>query len=120
MPLSEYDPRYVELWRDGAIKPVRVPQKDRRAAVVMRHRLYRCRKAMMEEKHPYADLAAKVSISVIGVDDAGVEHKFSTLDRLPVPEHKLKWHLRLDNTDAGFDEALSAAGYAVPEAPNLD
>jgi len=120
MSLADYDPRYLELWRDGSVKPVRVPQKNRQAAIVMRHRLYRCRKEMVKADHPYAEMAGKVSISVIGVDPAGVEHKFSTIQRLPCPEGKLKWLLLLDNADAVFDEALSDAGYGVPEAPTLD
>lgn len=119
MPLSDYDPRYLELWRDGAIKPVRVPQKNRQAAVAMRHRLYRCRKEMEREKHPYSEAAGKVSISIIGVDSAGVDHKFSTVARLPCPEGQLRWQLLLDNADAVFDEALAEAGYDIPEAPEI-
>lgn len=119
MSLSDYDPRYLELWRDGAVKPVRVPQKNRQAAVAMRHRLYRCRKEMEKEKHPYSEQAGKVSISIVGTGPDGLDHRFSTVARLPHPEEKMKWSLLLDNTDSVFDEALAEAGYEVPEAPEI-
>lgn len=119
MALSDFDPRYLELWRDGAVRPVRVPQKDRKAAVTMRHRLYRCRSEMVKEKHEYADQAGRVSISIVGVGPDNVEHRFSTVGRLPYPEAQMKWALLLDNTDATFDEALTQAGYVVPEAPEI-
>lgn len=120
MSLSEYDPRYLTLWRDASIKPISVPLDTRMSAVTMRHRLYKCRKDMETEKHPYFEAASKVSISIIATDRSGQAHKFSTIQRLPGPEGSFKWSLLLDNTDKVFDDALAKVGYAVPEAPDLD
>ena len=121
--LSEYDPRYLELWRDASTRTINIPLESRQAAITMRHRLYRCRKDMEAEKHQYAEAAAKVSISIIATNKAGEPHKFSTLARLPggpQAENHFKWSLQLDNTDKIFDDALAKVGYAVPEAPNRD
>lgn len=119
MATADYDPRFLQIWRDASISPRRITMADRHSAINLRHRLYRLRKDMEREAHPYYSAAAKVSISVVGKDKEGKEHRFSSKGSFKVDETDLKWFLLLDNADAVFEDSLTKSGYAVPEAPDL-
>ena len=121
MSTSDFDPRFLELWRDGGTRRVVLPMVDVDSAIALRHRLYRCRQQMKKEKHPFYELASRAAISVIAVLKDKSEKLFSSKKSTPIdPEQVLEWIMAIQPADTRFDEALAAVGYKVPEPPSLD
>jgi hypothetical protein len=109
--LDKYEPGYIQAWHDATKKDVvfKLPSKAR--AIELRHYLYRLRKDMGLDEHPFYSEATKVKIH---------------MKQIPDPLGPL-WTLILKAR--GDDEVLKAAGYSsdeipakpgVPEAPKID
>lgn len=122
MSVKDFDPRYLQLWKDSSIHEVVLPVTTREQAINFRQRLYLLRKAMRAEAHPAADAAAKAKIKieyfysgewVTYTNDRAME-KAGSRGKL------LEWRLRMIPYDQSFDEVLEKAGYGVPEAPDLN
>ena len=62
MSVSSYDPRWLNVFRDAASREVLLKMDDIKTAVNLRQKLYRLRKAMEKEKHPFFPLAVRVDI----------------------------------------------------------
>lgn len=117
MSTSDFEPRYLELWRDAAAAAVRIPVPSKQDAFAFRHRLYRCRLAMKAEKHEWYELARGVTASIIEVAPDGKERAVSGKE----PETaNASYIVLMRNPDQRFAEALMAAGYEPPKAPSLD
>lgn len=98
--LSRFDPRLLEAWKRGATDPVRLPFRDSKKAVAMRHQLYRVRRAMETAGHPYFESAKRAQIRII------TEHNHSVVVIEPAASE--------------FEEAFAAAGLDIPTVPDID
>ena len=116
MSTSDYEPRYLELWRDAAAKEIALPMQSREDAFSFRHRLYRCRLAMKAENHPWYELAKTVSVSIQAQEDGG----WNGLSGKETIKPGSPLRLLLRNPDQRFSQALADAGYEPPKAPLLD
>lgn len=127
MTISNYDPRYLDLWRDGGTKGVELVL-DKPAAVALRHRLYRLRAAMKAESHPWFETAERASISIVFSNAEAAEWVAYSTDKQAAkacaergwkPE-ALQWKLSIQPPDSRFDKVLENAGYKLDEPPGLD
>lgn len=121
MSTSNFKSQYLELWRDGGTIGVELPMPDKKAAVALRHRLYRLRTAMKAESHPWSDAAELAAISIMFSPDAKDWTSYSSDRQLGgVDEKHLKWKMVIQPPDSRFDEILESAGYKGNEPPPLE
>lgn len=130
MSVKDYDPRLVQLWTEAALreKGIYLPFIEAnmgdalKKATTQRHRMYRLRKEMEREKHSAADNAKKCKISTLVTLKSGkvisFGHRKTWDDDREIA--KVELHLIAHAADTAMDAALAAAGFDVPEAPNLD
>ena len=105
--VASFDPRLIQLWKDGALAEVIVPSPDpgsRGEAHHFRHTMYRLRLAMKREQHPDYAIAETASISLIEQDKGGVK----------------RWCILIRPPDSKYSKVLSEAGYTSVEPPPLD
>lgn len=109
MAVSNYDPRWPEIWKDAALSSegITLRGRSRSFCTTLRARLYRLRKEMQAEKHPNVELANKVTICAPFQVEGSVD-----------PEKS--WAITLRKSEAEYEDLLKDAGYDVPAAPNLD
>lgn len=104
-----YDQRWLAIWRDAYSNPVRLDFPTKASAVTQRHAMYRLRVDMVDEAHPFADIALRCKISgPIPTDDNPNGHKALGHFLLVRPKE----------TREGLD-ALEKAGYVDRPAPSL-
>ena len=130
MSVSSYDPRYIDLWRDGGTAGVEL-KMAKNECIALRHRLYRLRSAMIKEQHELAETANRGSVSIkfTGPNPQGEDDwiGYSTdkqMKRVADEREwnfvKLTWKLCILPPDKRFDEVLSAAGYKTDLPPPLE
>lgn len=121
MSTTSYDPRYLELWRDGGTTGVEL-KLDKKGAVALRHRMYRLRQAMKAEAHPWYEAAERAAISIqFSSDDGKTWVPYASDKQLSGADPKtLLWKFCIQPPDARFDDALEAAGYKLTEPPPLE
>ena len=66
MPVRNYAPELLELFRRGAAEPVRIKLDDYAQAVTYRHRLHNLRKTMRTENHHLLAIAEGVMLTIEG------------------------------------------------------
>lgn len=127
MSTSNYDPRYLELWRDGGTKGVEL-KMGKAEAVALRHRLYRLRAAMKAENHPWYSAAERAAISILFTGSGSESWQAYSTDKqvericaaLGWKPEELEWKLSINAPDSRFDKILEGAGYKQDEPPGLD
>lgn len=95
MPVKNYAPEMLELFRKASRKECRVELESMKAAEYLRFRLHNLRKAMRQEHHHLLSLAESVQISI--------ERQGSKTELVARP------------ADTAFVDALHAAGIHVEE-----
>lgn len=130
MSVSAYDPRYLDLWRDGGTRGVEL-KMSKSEAVAMRHRMYRLRMAMQKENHPLREVAERGNVSIRFTGEPNPtkddwvgysrdKQMFRVCAERKWDPAKLQWRLWIQPPDQRFDEILAEAGYAADEPPPLD
>jgi len=106
---ASYDQRWLILWRDAYNNAVRLDFPTRASATTQRHAMYRLRQEMIDEGHPFAEVALRCKISgPVPTEDNPNGETF-------------KGHfliVRAKETREGLD-ALEKAGYVDRPAPSL-
>ena len=121
MSTSDYEPRFLEIWKDGATRKVAIPVDSVNAAVSLRQRLYRMRQEMKREGHPLYQTAKRGGISIQIKYTNNTILLFSNKKVTPVNETLVdKVELVIQPQDNAFDDALEAAGYKLVAPPSLD
>ncbi len=121
MSTSDYEPRFLEIWKDGATKRVAIPVDSVNAAVSLRQRLYRMRQEMKRENHPLYLTAKRGGISIQIHYTNKTTLLFSNKKVTPVNEAIVdRVELVIQPQDNAFDDALEAAGYKLSAPPSLD
>jgi hypothetical protein len=117
MAVSNYDPRWLDVLRDGATKEITLTLPDMTAATTLRSKLYRLRKDMGKEKHPFYDLVAKISITACWRLKSGKEIAFINNQRTPPPAAAdiKETILTIKPHDKKYESILESAGYKIPE-----
>jgi hypothetical protein len=120
MNVKNFDPRFLQLWRDASLKEIVLPVDKREQAINFRQRRYFLRKSMKAEGHAFADAATKVTIRVeyraIGSPDWIAYTNNRAMSKICVNSTSAAWRLRM--IPYGYDAILERAGYKVPEAPD--
>ena len=104
--VASYESRWLEVWRDAAVRDIILKKDTEGDAIALRHRLYRLRLAMKRERHPYYDQAAKV--------------KISNPKQMGQSDGSTKWVMVMKHADREHEDTLREAGFVVPEPPSLD
>ncbi|NIS77775.1 MAG: hypothetical protein GTO00_09215 [Deltaproteobacteria bacterium] len=65
MPVANFAPQMLELFRQASASPVEVPLRDYKQAVRFRFRMYQLRKEMRKEQHPLLPIAEQVQIKLL-------------------------------------------------------
>ena len=129
MSVKDYGPLLPKLWHDAATAPagIHLPfGADGRAAInratTQRHRLYRLRIEMRKEGHPWADDAFKCKISIKVTLKSGKAILYSHRQTWGPDDQieKVELHIVSYEADTSLEDALAAAGYSVPTAPEID
>lgn len=124
MSTSNFDPRYLEIWRDGGTTGVSLPMPDLGSGVNVRQRLYRLRDAMKKEKHPWYEVAerATISLNITFKDGFKARYQMNKQINKLIEEHgqPTAIHLEIQPPDSRFDEVLTKAGYKLSEPPPLE
>lgn len=92
--VANFNPSLLELYRRAYQEPVEIKVGSYNQAIAYRHRMYKLRRAMIEESHYMASVAARVSFHITENPDGT-----ATLTARPA--------------DASFTEQLRAAGVNV-------
>lgn len=106
-PLTNTDKLLLELFNKGALNRLVVGPMSHKAAVSLRHRLYRFRQKMIKTQHQLANAADSVMIEVVPI---------------PVPDlpPESAYQLILSPVRAALEAALSNAGIDIGMPPPLD
>lgn len=124
MSTANFDPRYLEIWRDGGTTGVSLPMPDVGSAVNVRQRLYRLRDAMKKEKHPWFEAAERATISINFTFKDGAKARYQMNKQLAklIAEHgePIVIALEIQPPDNRFNDVLEKAGYKLSEPPPLD
>ena len=120
MSTTEYDQRYIEIWKDGGLRPVHLKMESVNAAVTLRQRLYRCRQEMKKDKHELYDTAKRAAISLRIIYK---DRWFNFVSRKVTPYSEAeieRVELIVQPVDDAFDSALEGAGYKLERPPSLE
>lgn len=121
MPISDFDPRLIDVFKDASTKEVIFPIGELQRANSMRQTFYRLRKAMRKEGHALTEMANRVSVLVImKVKSTGKEISFANYKTTPVPDEPFDVFMRLYPIGFKYDSLLKEAGYEIPPMPNLE
>ncbi len=99
--VSSFGSRLFEFWRRALNERIAIPVATHQEAVRLRFRLYELRSAMREEEHPAVEAANRVTLRIYARPDG-------------------TYKVVGEPGDSEFDEALTAGGITVPDAPPLD
>lgn len=115
--VEDYDPRWLQLWRDASEREIELPIESRQRAVNLRQRLYILRQAMKAQGHPFSDAAQKAKITIEFL--SGSRWLTYTNDKAMKGLVASEWRLRMIPHDQDYDSMLERAGYKkAPQAPN--
>lgn len=96
------DETHLDIWRRGALGPVRLQPLTREAAIALRHKLYRLRERLTQSEHPDAKVAQSASIKMFMVpSETGAHH----------------WELLVHPSDTDFVQAFINAGLSRDDDP---
>lgn len=101
--LEAYEPRLLEVWRDGGVRRTTLPVGPRAKATTLRHRMYKLRNLMRKHQHPYSEIAERAKISL---EQDKTKEDF--------------WNLVIIPADLEFSSILDAAGYREETPEPLD
>lgn len=120
MSVSDFDPRYIDIWKDSGTKRVVIPMPSVDAAVNLRQRLYRLRSAMKKEGHAMYETARR-AVASIRISYSDKVMLFSNKKSTPLPADTYKVDLVVQPEGDIYNEALAEAGYRLPESlPSLE
>lgn len=108
MPVANFTPEFLELFRQGAQKPIELKGLTKPAAVSLRSRLNKMRVAMRKEQHPLLPSAERCMVSIIPSPNRGDlpdDQDFVVIVRPP---------------DLDYMPALREAGIIVEDKDSLD
>lgn len=121
MPISDFDPRLIDVFKDASTKEVIFPMEELARANSLRQTFYRLRKAMRLEKHALTEMANRVSVLVImRIKSSGKEISFANYKTTPLPEEPYDVFMKLYPIGFKYDSLLKEAGYEIPPMPSLE
>lgn len=98
--LEQFGPKLIAFWKKAVESKVELLVPDKQTAVALRHRLYRCRKALIAQQHEVATLAVRVIIRLL-------------------PAENNQWKLIAILADNQFEDLLSDFDIGETPAPEL-
>lgn len=119
MAVRNYAPEFLELFRRGAEKSIRVELSTQREATTLRFRLNNLRKEMRKERHSLLPIAEGVQMSIeLGetyLDAQGEEQTYATLIVHPA-DNKFLDAIHRAGIEISEDEAREAEARAQRDA----
>lgn len=114
MPVSNFAPEFIALYREGSTRPVVIDKLPRNKAVHLQHRLHRLRQEMRKEQHEMLPVAERCTVRSPALMPDAESDSYDD----PV------WQITVEPADADFAELVRDAGvevteedFAAPETP---
>lgn len=106
MPVANYAPEFIALYREGSRKPVTIDRLTRRRAVNLQFRLHSLRKEMRKELHEYLPAAERCVVRA-----PKLMPRFDP--SLHDSEEDPVWQVTVEPSDADFAADLRRVGIEV-------